>query len=58
MTGFHLPISLGVRCVPVPSARRTRHYQYEFDVDLGIVDDVVRDFDTVALPKGVAARIE
>ena len=33
------------------------YYQYEFDVDLDIVGDVVRDFDSIALPKGVAARI-
>ncbi|ELZ33609.1 hypothetical protein [Halorubrum distributum] len=38
-------------------ARRTRRCQYEFDVDLGIVGDVVRDSDTVALPAGVATRI-
>ena len=34
------------------------YYQYEFDVDLDIVGDVVRDFDSIALPKGVTARIE
>jgi cell division control protein 6 len=33
------------------------YYQYEFDVDLDIVGDVVRDFDSIALPKGVATRI-
>jgi cell division control protein 6 len=33
------------------------YYQYEFDVDLDIVGDVVRDFDSIALPTGVAARI-
>jgi len=50
-------ISLGIRCVPVPSARRTRHYQYEFDVSLGVVDALVRDSNTIALPTSVAARI-
>ncbi|EMA71050.1 cell division control protein 6 [Halorubrum distributum JCM 13916] len=58
LTGFHLSISLGTRCIPVPSARRTRRCQYEFDVGLGVVGDVVRDFDSIALPTGVAARIE
>ena len=32
------------------------YYQYEFDVDLDIVGDVVRDFDSIALPKAVATR--
>ncbi|MDB2242976.1 hypothetical protein [Halorubrum ezzemoulense] len=38
-------------------ARRIRRCQYEFNVGLGIVDAVVRDFDAIALSKGVAARI-
>ncbi|WP_160163048.1 hypothetical protein [Halorubrum distributum] len=38
-------------------ARRARRCQYEFDVNLGVVDDVVRDSNTIVLPKGVAARI-
>ncbi|TKX41361.1 cell division control protein Cdc6, partial [Halorubrum sp. CGM4_25_10-8A] len=33
------------------------YYQYEFDVDLDIVGDVVRDFDSIALPTGVATRL-
>ncbi|MDB2294057.1 hypothetical protein PM085_17675 [Halorubrum ezzemoulense] len=38
-------------------ARRARRCQYEFDVNPGVVDNVVRDFKTIVLLKGVAARI-
>jgi hypothetical protein len=37
---------------PLLPARRGRRCQYEFDVDLGIVSDVVRDFDSIALSTG------
>jgi cell division control protein 6 len=33
------------------------YYQYEFDVSLDIVGDVVQDFDSVSLPAGVATRV-
>ncbi|PYZ02890.1 hypothetical protein C8039_08370 [Halogeometricum sp. wsp3] len=33
------------------------YYQYEFDVGLDIVGDVVRDFDSIALPTSVATQI-
>jgi hypothetical protein len=58
LTGFHPSISLGIRCLSVPSAWRARRRRHEFDIDLGIVDGVVRDFDAIALPEGMAARIE
>ncbi|WP_158293564.1 MULTISPECIES: hypothetical protein [Halorubrum] len=38
-------------------AQRTRRCQYEFNVGLGIVDALVRDFDDIALSTVVAARI-
>jgi len=45
-------------CVLRAAKRKIPTCQYEFDVGLGIVDALVRDFDAIALPTGVAARIE
>lgn len=44
-------------CVPRAAQRKVPICQYEFDVGLGVVDALVQDFDAIALPTGVAARI-
>lgn len=44
-------------CVPRAAQRKIPICQYEFDIGLGIVDALVRDFDDIALSTVVAARI-